>query len=646
MDLRSGAIGPNAFGARQPLPLDAVQVAGGLWAEWHHRNRRITIPHGLRALESYGNLDNFRRLLGESDAAWRGPLFADSDVYKVLEAIAWELGREDDRELREFFDATVELLERAQRDDGYLDTAYMHVEGREPWTNFEHGHELYVLGHLLQAAVAATRAMGDDRLLAIAIRFTDLVDELFGAADRSEYCGHPLIEMALVELARETGERRYLDLADRFVRRRGSGFIDSSRFGAAYYQDDASVLDTTIMRGHAVRAIYLNEGVTDLFLERGDGALLDAMRTQWNDMVSHRMYVTGGTGSRHQDEAFGTAYELPPDRAYSETCAGIALFGWAWRMYLATGEAHYLDTGETALYNVVLSGISTRGDAFTYSNPLQRRPDHIASREEEVAKRLPWFDCACCPPNFMRTFGSLEHYAASVGGNTLEIAHYAELDIALDDAIVEIRTAYPAEGRVAVRVRGDASGRRIAFRIPSWAPDDLVALSVDGQPVDASVDAGWCRPAVDLSDGTVMVLDIPVSPRMRHPHRRADAMRGTIAVARGPVVYCAEAAHHDFDIDLAELRSAEVVARDGTDHSGLGPGLSVRVRTSEPHDDAPLYGSRPASPATGDDRLLELRPYAGWGDRPSGAMRVWLPLPIAPAFESLRSCPSISSERT
>lgn len=627
---RSGTVGSSVFGARQPLALGTVQVVGGLWHEWHQRNRRVTIPHGLAMLESYGNLDNFRRLLAESDSEWRGPLFADSDVYKTLEAIAWEIGREDDPELRAFFDSTVELLGRAQRSDGYLDTAYMGHQGREPWSNFEHGHELYVLGHLLQAAIAAKRALGDDRLLTIAVRFTDLVDELFGAEGRTEYCGHPLIEMALVELARETGEERYLSLAERFILRRGSGFIESSRFGAAYYQDDAKVLDTTIMRGHAVRAIYLNEGVTDLFLQRGDGALLSAMRAQWDDLVSHRLYVTGGTGSRHQDEAFGTAYELPADRAYSETCAGIALFGWSWRMYLATGEAHYLDTGETALYNVVLSGISAHGDAFTYSNPLQRRPDHLASREEEVSKRLPWFDCACCPPNFMRTFGSLEHYAASLNGDTLEIAHFAELDIALDDATVEIRTAYPADGRVDVRVQGDASGRRIAFRVPSWAPQDGVNVVVDGEPIAAAISEGWCRPDVALADGTLITLNLPIAPRVLYPHRRADAMRGTLAVTRGPIVYCAEAVHHDFDIDLIELRGPVVLTPVDTGRGGLGPTLSAHVRVADSDGDCPLYSPRPPAPAAGGDLKLTLRPYAGWGDRPTGAMRVWLPLPVTP----------------
>ncbi|WCD91621.1 glycoside hydrolase family 127 protein [Microbacterium sp. nov. GSS16] len=636
-ETRSGAVGPNVFGVRQPMPLGAAKVAGGLWEAWHERNRKVTIPHGLDKLESYGNLDNLRRLVGESDAPWRGPLFADSDVYKTLEAIAWELGREDDRELREFFDDTVELIARAQDESGYLDSAFMANPGCEPWSNFEHGHELYVLGHMLQAALAAKRAMADDRLLAVAVRFADLVDDLFGAEDDVEYCGHPLIEMALIELAREIGEERYTDLAERFIRRRGSGFIESARFGAPYYQDDASVLETKIMRGHAVRAIYLNEGVTDLFLERGDPALLEAMRTQWDDMVSCRLYLTGGTGSRHQDEAFGTAYELPPDRSYSETCAGIALFGWSWRMYLATGEAHYLDIGETTLYNVVLSGISAEGDSFTYSNPLQRRPHHIASREEEIAKRLPWFACACCPPNFMRTFGSLEQYAASMNGDTLEIAHFAELDIELDDAVIEVRTAYPADGRVEARVNGDASRRRIAFRVPAWAAEGDVAIEMDGRVISVPIAGGWCRPDVDLIDGTVIVIEFPTAPRVRYPHRRADAMRGTLAVTRGPVVYCAEASHNDFDIDLAEVQAVDVRTKSGGPILGLGPALTIDVRVADADSDAALYSSEPVAPSAGEVRQLELRPYAAWGEQPSGAMRVWLPLPAFPTHPTLRS---------
>lgn len=618
-----GPLGANSHGARQPLPYGAVALAGGLWGAWVERNRRVTIPHGLKKLEEYGNLDNFRRLIGESDADFRGQLFADSDIYKTLEAIAWELGRSEDGEMREFFESTVNLLARAQTDDGYLDSAYQGRDDHLPWTNFEHGHELYCLGHLIQAAIAAKRAINDDRLLEIAFRFIAHVDERFGAEEDVEYAGHPLIEMALVELSRETGEQKFLDLAERFIRRRGSRFIGDARFGAPYYQDDSAVLDTEIMRGHAVRAIYLNEGATDLYLERGDGEFLAAMEKQWNDLVTRRMYVTAGVGSRHQDEAFGTAFEFPADRAYSETCAGIALFGWAWRMYLATGESHFLDVGEKALYNVVLTGISEAGDTFTYSNPLQRRPNHLASREEEAAKRLSWFDCACCPPNLMRTFGSIEHYAASLNGDVIEIANYANVDLTLGETTVKIRTDYPARETIDVDVTGGNGTQRLAFRIPGWAEPSAVRLEVDGIEVPAEIGAGWARPEVALTAGMKIRLTLPMDAQKIYPHPRIDAVRGTIAVTRGPVVYCADAVDNDHDIDLAEVRPGDIQEVGGI-HQSLGPALSVPVDVHEVRDDVPLY-----APATLESSVtrgeLRLRPYATWGEQSEGSMRVWLP---------------------
>ncbi|MGX1702711.1 glycoside hydrolase family 127 protein [Microbacterium sp. NPDC055357] len=619
--LARGPIGNGTHGLRTALPADST--ASGRLADWHARNRRISLPHGIRELESQGNLDNLRRLTGESDAPFRGQLFADSDVYKMLEAVAWELGRADDAQLRTFFDDTVSLLERAQRADGYLDSAYQDHPDREPWSNFVHGHELYCLGHLIQAAVAAQRALGDDRLMRVSQRFVALVDDLFGADDRVEYCGHPLIETALIEMYRTTGDAAALRLAESFIRRRGSGFIGEGVYGAPYYQDDLPVLSTTTMRGHAVRALYLNQGVTDLYLEGGDRDALAAMRVQWDDMVSRRIYITGGTGSRHQDEAFGAGFELPADRAYSETCAGIALFGWAWRMYLATGEARYLDTGEIALHNVVLAGISDSGDTFTYSNPLQRRREHVASRQEESSERLSWFSCACCPPNLMRTFGSLEHYVGAAGAGAIDIAHYLPASVSYGEATLTVRTDYPATGAVSVTVAGDAPGTTLRLRVPAWAHPSGVSVRVDGTPRAASVGEGWIALEDALRDGAVIDLELPMTFDVRHPHRRADALRGSVAISRGPVVYCAEQGDNDIDVDAAQLSPDSIVTALETS-TEIGPLARVAVGVVPIPDDAPLYSTHaPAAPAQRAD--LVLRPYATWGNNGVDAMRVWLP---------------------
>lgn len=628
-------VGPTAHGARRPLR-SATLIDSGLLDEWHARNRQVTLPHGIRMLEEYGNLDNLRRLTGESDAEFRGMLFADSDIYKTLEAAAWELGREEDAGIREFFDRTVALIERAQQDDGYLDSAYLARADRTPWTDFAQGHELYCLGHMVQAAVGAHRAIGDDRLLRVAERFVDHVVARLGADDAVEYCGHPLIEAALVELYRTTGADAPLALAAAFVGRRGAGFLGGVMFGAEYYQDEQPALQATRMRGHAVRALYLNQGITDLYLETGDTAMLDTMHTQWTDLVSRRMYVTGGTGARHEDEAFGEAFELPPDRAYAETCAGVALFGWSWRMYLATGEAGFMDVAETALYNVVAAGISTHGDSFTYVNPLQVRDERPYGGQAPAARRR-WFSCACCPPNLMRTFATLEHHLAAERADGLDIVLYASATLHAHGASVAIDTAYPADGRVHLSVQGDADDgcRRLALRVPEWVSGREVTLLRNGEAVDAVIDGGWIVLEDALVDGTELELHLPVEIDVIEPHPRIDAVRGTVAVRRGPVVYCAVGDVDDLEVGTDALTEASVAgAADagGAEGAGdkaagdegrglLGPRLTVAARRL--HTDREALYARDRDGAASEDFRIELRPFAEFDG--GTAMRVWMP---------------------
>lgn len=615
-------VGPTTHGVRSPLRSPAL-VEHGLLSDWHARNRQVTLPHGIAMLDEYGTLDNVRRLTGEADVDFRGMLFADSDIYKTLEAAAWELGREEDADLCAFFDRTVDLIERAQQDDGYLDSAYLGRDDRSPWTDFAQGHELYCLGHLIQAAVGAHRAIGDDRLLRVAERFVEHVVDRMGADDAVEYCGHPLIEAALVELYRTTGEQAPLDLAASFIRRRGAGFLGGVMFGAPYYQDEQPALEATKMRGHAVRALYLNQGITDVFLETGDSAMLDVMRAQWDDLVAHRMYLTGGTGARHEDEAFGEAFELPPDRAYAETCAGVALFGWAWRMYLATGDASCMDVAETALYNVVAAGISTHGDSFTYVNPLQVRDERPYGGDAPAARRR-WFSCACCPPNLMRTFATLEQHLAAEREDGLDIVLYASATLRAHGASVTIDTAYPAEGSIRISIDGDADAgcRRLALRMPEWALGLPVTLRLDGIVVEAAVEEGWIVVDDALVDGTVLELQLPVEAEVIHPNPRIDAVRGTVAVRRGPVVYCAVGDVDGLAVDADAVAESLATEAAGVESRGLlGPRLMISAHRL-PADAQPLY-TRGADHVPTEQTTVELRPFAEFDG--GASMRVWMP---------------------
>lgn len=637
-------------GVVAPVGGDVV-LGDGVLGRWQQRNRRTTIPHGIERLTTEGALDNLRRLIGETDAPFRGPVFADSDVHKVLEAVAWELGHGEDARLRAFYEDTVALLASAQDDDGYLDSAFQRGDRvQERWSDFAHGHELYCAGHLIQAAVASARSLGDDRLLAVAARVADLIVDRFGGPDSQAYPGHPEVEYALVELYRLTGRRAYLETAKAFIDRRGSGWLGRGGFGTAYFQDEAPLRDTTVMRGHAVRALYLNSGATDVYLETGDDTLLPALKTQWDDMVARRSYLTGGTGSRHRDEAFGDAFELPSDRAYAETCAGIGAMHWAWRMYQATGDAHYGDFFETALYNVVADGISDDGASFFYSNPLQLRPDHLSVQEEAAARRLDWYFCACCPPNLMRTFASIEGYLAGTRGDELQLFQYtrASIEAQLDGGrvVLDVDTEYPADGRIRIVVEEGFDGGTLALRIPAWCTSHEV--TVDGRTGDAVARDGWLRLDGALATGTVVVLDLGMPAQSLVADPRVDAVRGSVAVRRGPIVYCLEQTDNTDDVDRVELDPSRPIAV-GEGTTPLGPLLeaagvvreaatslyspwTVGARSGGPDD------GRPGTPAegrgeasaqgTGGTVTLRLRPYATWGNGRPGAMRVWVPSAI------------------
>ncbi|WP_084077400.1 glycoside hydrolase family 127 protein [Demequina sp. NBRC 110057] len=617
-----------------PLPLTAVTLdAAGELGAWQRLNRERTLPHVVARLESSGVMDNLRRLTGESDAAYRGFNFADSDLHKTLEAIAWESARVPDDLRWETFtaDATA-LLARAQREDGYL---YSHVQGHEdqdPWRDMRWGHELYVLGHLIQAAIARSRATGNDDLLDVARRFADLAVREFGPdATRADgYCGHPEIETALVELHRHTGDPSYLDTVTAMVERRGTGALGIGPFESAYHQDHAPVRQATEATGHAVRQLYLNAGLADLAAETADASLAQALDAQWRSAHGSKEYVTGGMGSRHKDESFGDPYELPPDRSYAETCAAIAAFQWNWRELLASGDARHADAMERALYNGIASSTGVDGVRFFYSNPLQLRTGHDGTSEYQPSERLDWFACACCPPNLARLVASLGAYVATGTQAHARLHLYGEGRIRLGETTLTVDTSYPWDGRVTITVAGPLE--TLALRIPAWSRD--ATIDVDGDVTAASADAdGYARIAV--TDGATVVLDLPMPVDVLDPDPRVDAVRGCVALRRGPVVHCIEQADLPPGVTLEDV-SLDLSAspRIGPAVSSLRAGATILAEAAvRPSEGLPLGTAHPrSSRPDGRSGMLPGRiplraiPYARWANRAPGAMRVWIPL--------------------
>jgi DUF1680 family protein len=594
-----------------------IAVVGGFWADRLRYNREHTIPHGLRQLRATGTLDNLRLAAGtggpyraQADSSGATFPFLDSDVYKWLEAVGWELGRCAEPALAAAADEVIGIVAAAQRPDGYLNS-YVQVVGGAPHQDLAWGHEFYCAGHLVQAAVAWHRALGDDRLLAVATRAADRIDREFGPGGRDGIDGHPGIEMALVELTRATGEPRYVALAARMLRLRGRGLLGAGRFGAEYWQDHRPVREAPTVAGHAVRQLYLDCGAVDVAVETGDAGLLDAVRRRWHDLVSTRTYLTGGMGSRHRDEAFGDPYELPPDRAYAETCAAIASVMLAWRLLRATGEPAYADAIERTMYNGVLPGLSLDGTRFFYVNPLQRRTRR-ADGPDGHGERAAWYPCACCPPNLMRLLSSWPQYLATSDDAGVQLHQPAAADLTAEvggaSVRLAVRTGYPWHGRVEVHVlEAPAREWTLSLRVPGWCRQATVEMLGTRWPVAAGAGRVQRRRRWRAGDVVALTLDMPV--RVTEPDPRVDAVRGCVAVERGPLVYCVEAADLPAGREVEDLRWDAGRWPAETERPDLGPGV-VGVTV----------------PVTGPDGSTAAAvPYFAWANRGPGAMRVWIP---------------------
>ena len=520
------------------LGLTEVSITGGFWATRQQVNSSATLRHIEYWQEREGWLGNFDRVVSGDVAGRRGREFSDSEIYKLLEAMAWELGRAPDADLEARFNAIVARVAAAQDPDGYLSTKFGHAGQPGRYTDLEWGHELYCQGHLIQAAVARARTgHPDDKLVDVARRSADHICQTFGPDGITGICGHAEIEVALAELWRVTGEARYLRQATLFVERHGEQSLEDIEWGRAYYQDDMRVRDATVFRGHAVRANYLAAGAVDVAVENGDTELLDAVIGQWRTTQARRTYITGGQGSTHQDEAFGDDFYLPPDRAYSETCASIASNMVSWRLLLSTGSAEFGDAIERVLYNVVATSPSADGTAFYYANTLhQRVPGEVpaadsVSKRAESSLRAPWFEVSCCPPNVARTMASLAGYVATVDADGLQLHQYApatiDTELRGERLCLSVSTDYPRSGRVVVDVEeAPADGWQLSLRVPGWA--------VDGATLGGTgLEERGVAPGMVTVDGPAaggqVVLDLPVTPRFLRADPRIDAARGTVA---------------------------------------------------------------------------------------------------------------------
>lgn len=579
------------------LPVSAVTLTDSFWEPRLQTNRETTLPSQFKHLEDTGALDNFRRASGRKiGLEFQGMWFSDSDVYKWVEAASWALASGDSPALKTRVDTAVNEIEAAQQADGYLNTHFMFERTPERWTTlnlgFNNQHELYCAGHLFQAAVAHHRVTGSTQLLDVATRFADLICDTFGpgAEQLHGVDGHPEIEMPLVELYRITGNTRYLGEAQHQLDSRlGMGRMNDAVYPFLHFREYAR------MEGHAVCGVYLAAGATDIYSETGEAALKDTLDRLWDNMTEAQMYVTGGIGSRWDNEAFGADYEQPA-RAYAETCASIGSLMWNARMLLVDGGAKYADLMERILFNGFLSGLSLSGTEYFYQNPMADDGRH---------RRQAWFGCACCPPNVARLLAQLPGYFYGTDAAGAAYVHlYADSRAVLplpDGRTVSLtQTAnYPWDGTITLTV-GTPGPLALNLRVPGWA--DGAALAVNGDPQPAPTPGTYAHIERDWAEGDTVTLTLPLPVRREVAHPRATSQRGQAVLGRGPLVYCFEAADNPA-FDLRDIRLPAALDFQPEFVPGLLNGVTI------------LHGNAPA-PVTAI-------PYYAWANRQPGLMAVW-----------------------
>jgi len=639
----------------QGVPFTEVTLSDRFWSPRRETNRLVSIPVNLENLEQAKNLENLRLAGKRATTGYEGPVFMDSDVYKALEAVSYSLATNPDPDLDRKLDRIIAILAAAQHEDGYLNSYYTVKEPGKRWVNLRDNHELYCAGHMFEAAVAHYQATGKTNFLTVARKFADRIDAVFGPAPkRMGYPGHPEIELALVKLARVTGERRYFELAKFFVENRGHQFFaeehrtPKSRYDGSYWQDDVPICDHRNIKGHAVRAAYLMSGVTDVAsgfgnpTGEGDEKLLRMLQRVWRNTVERNQYLTGGIGPSAHNEGFTEDYDLPNLSAYQETCATIALAQWGHRLALLYADAQYADVVERALYNGVLAGVSQDGSRFFYVNPLESRGTH---------HRSPWFGCACCPPNVARTLASLGGYAygrSAEGDVYVNLYLQGQVRLPQKDgstSILGVTTDYPWDGRVRLRwEKAVAAGKsELCLRIPSWCRG--ATARVNGTDVavgGTSLRRGYLVLEREWRTGDEVELNLPMPVERIAAHPGIQGNRGAFALQRGPLVYCVE------QVDMAEPVSALFLPLDASLQAKARPdllgGITVIQGTAQVADGLTwsrrLYQPLPSVRTTPFTAI----PYYAWDNRQPGAMRVWLPVaPPTPLTVGLEAQAQVTS---
>jgi len=641
---------PSAGYPISPVPFTQVKVAANsFWGERLEASRTVTIPLAFSKCESEGRYKNFENAaahLKDPSKVFKvrgvGYSFDDTDPYKTIEGASYILQTYPDKKLKAYVDSVLDIIASAQEPDGYLYTARTqnpdephHWAGPTRWSKEEDlSHELYNLGHMVEAAVAHWQATGSTKFLDIARRYADCVCREVGP-NPGQACvvpGHQIAEMALAKLYLATGEKKYLDEAKFLLDYRGKTTIVHE-----YSQAHKPVIEQDEAVGHAVRAAYMYAGMADVAALTGDQDYIHAIDAIWDNIVSKKLYITGGIGATSSGEAFGPNYYLPNMSAYCETCAAIGNVYVNYRLFLLHGDSKYYDVLERTLYNGLISGVSLDGGGFFYPNPLESMGQH---------QRQAWFGCACCPSNICRFIPSLPGYVYAVKDRSvyvnLFLANSTTLEVAGKKVSLSQKTQYPWDGDIAITVDKNSAGKfAMKIRIPGWlkgnvVPSNLYSYS-DNQRLNATCSVNGAEVAVTTTEdgyltidrkwkkGDVVRLHFDMKPRTVRALERVEADRGMVAIERGPLVYCAEAVDNDFDIMgvlVNQEPAFEVLANQDFNFTADNGAHTHHLTTLT--TDAQTLTFDKQGRLVAKDVKLKLIPYYAWCHRGRGNMKVWM----------------------
>lgn len=636
------------------IPLKNVRIDDKFWNHRLEKNRTVTLEHQYQQLIKTGRLDNFKKAAGLKDGDFFGMFFNDSDVYKWLEAASYTLANKDDPKLLKRVSETIEIISSAQQEDGYLNTYFILEEPDKKWTNLGMMHELYCAGHLFQAATAHYLAIGENSLLNVACKFADLIDQKFRQANHKGVPGHEEIELALVDLYRVTGKEKYLKLSEYFINNRGKSYFkkevnnlkklagaefeqdienfdtfemgkfyreffldDNGNYDGSYAQDHFPVREQKEVAGHAVRAMYLYSGMTEVALETDDESLINALENLWNNMTKKKMYITGGIGSTHDFEGFTENYDLPNKTAYAESCAAVGSIMWNHRLLKMSGNAKFANLMERTLYNGLLSGVGLSGDKFFYVNPLASDGDH---------HRKGWFHVSCCPPNIARLLASLQKYIYLKSENeiyvNLFISSELKFKIAGQQILLKQSTEYPWNNSINFNINtGKSMKFTLNIRYPDWTKKVKVLINKKEEKIRVENGYLMINRKWENNDQIELIFEMPVRRIKSHP--KVVENRDRFALKKGPLVYCLEEVDNEVSLDEIIIPRESKIK---SEYEEIINGIKVLKGDALGEDLSEWKNELYKNEKNIKYKKTKFKavPYYIWDHREPGKMRVWL----------------------